>query len=92
MELSKKANTIYRSNENKNLNFHSEKLNLTKREIDVAGHILQGFTSKESGKLLGISPRSVEAHIESMKNKFACNKKIELALILRACEALLPGK
>ncbi|MEY8800902.1 PAS domain S-box protein [Leisingera sp. XS_AS12] len=35
---------------------------LTPREREVARHIVNGFTSKETGLAMGISPRTVEVH------------------------------
>lgn len=42
---------------------------LTLREIEVLELVRQGFTNDEIGRLLGISERTVRAHISSIKEK-----------------------
>lgn len=48
----------------------SSRLNrLTQREIELCGLIRQGITSKEIGRLLHISPRTVETHRNRIRKK-----------------------
>ena len=42
---------------------------LTPREREVAAQVMQGLTSKEIGRVLGISHRTVETHRESLMRK-----------------------
>lgn len=58
----------------KNANHHK----LSNREKDVIQYLSCGRTSKEIGKLLRISHRTVEKHLENIKLKFNCNTKIEV--------------
>jgi DNA-binding CsgD family transcriptional regulator len=51
---------------------------LTKREREVANLILRGMTSKEIGKELGLSPRTIESHVENMKRRLDCPRKSAL--------------
>jgi DNA-binding CsgD family transcriptional regulator len=55
---------------------------LTKQEKSCLNVILKGNTIKMAGKLLSISPRTVETHIERLKNKFNVNTKAELITLV----------
>lgn len=50
----------------------------SKRELECIKYILAGKNMREIAEQLFISPRTVETHIENMKNKFGCYKKSEL--------------
>jgi DNA-binding CsgD family transcriptional regulator len=50
-----------------------ERLRLTSREIDCYFLVAEGYRTKEIGKALGISYRTVEKHIENIKVKLGCN-------------------
>lgn len=41
---------------------------ITKRELEVAQHIGAGYTYDEIGPMLNISPRTVKAHSDRMRN------------------------
>lgn len=51
---------------------------LSKREIECLNLVVSGKPSKEIGKILNISHRTVEHHIESMRIKLKCKNKVEL--------------
>ena len=51
---------------------------LTLREREVAGYVVKGFTSKEIGHALGISPRTVEVHRSAIMRKLDVGKAAEL--------------
>jgi DNA-binding CsgD family transcriptional regulator len=51
---------------------------LSQREIEVLRALLQGKTSREIGKLLFISPRTVEDHIRNIKGKTLADSKSHL--------------
>lgn len=57
---------------------------LTFREREVARGIVNGFTSKEIGLAMGISPRTVEVHRRSIKQKLGVHRPAELAAKLLA--------
>ena len=53
----------------------SSHLGLTPTEIKVAALIRQGKTSKEIAELFTVSPRTIEAHRESIRKKMGLKKK-----------------
>jgi steroid delta-isomerase-like uncharacterized protein len=56
-----------------------EKLSLlTKRERECLECLLRGKTAKETATILGLSPRTVESYIETIKRKLKCSNKGEL--------------
>ncbi len=61
-----------------------EKRAFTPREDDVARLLITGATAKEIGNTLGISHRTVESHLEHMKQKLGCMKKSMLVKTLLA--------
>jgi len=54
------------------------KAELTGREREVAALVLQGLTAKEIGKLLGISPRTVEIYRARLLRKYQAGSSVEL--------------
>ena len=54
------------------------KAGLTPREREVAAHVMQGLTSKQIGKALGISHRTVELHRARLMRKYAASTTAEL--------------
>ncbi len=51
---------------------------LTPREQECLQLYRQGNTAKDTGRLLGISPRTVEYHLENIKQKYGCRNKRDL--------------
>lgn len=51
---------------------------LTSREREVARQLVAGATSKQIGRALGISPRTVEAHRARLMKKLAAGSQREL--------------
>jgi len=58
---------------------------MTKRELDVAYHLVLGKTNKEIALILGISPRTVEEYTNNIKSKMNCKNKAELIATLCKC-------
>lgn len=58
---------------------------ITTRELDVLILLAKGKTAKETARHLGISPRTVETHIENAKNKLNCNTKSDLIGVFLSC-------
>lgn len=54
---------------------------LTKREREVLELILQGGSNKEAGKLLNISPRTVEVHRARVMTKLGARNTAEMVRI-----------
>jgi DNA-binding CsgD family transcriptional regulator len=52
--------------------------NITKREHDCIMCYLKGLSSKQIGKLLNISPKTVDRHFENIKEKLNLSKRNEL--------------
>lgn len=51
---------------------------LTPREREVAAFLMQGLTSKGIGKVLGISPRTVEIHRARLIRKYQASSSVDL--------------
>ena len=51
---------------------------LTPRERDIAAQLVEGKTSKQIGKQLEISPRTVEIYRARLMKKYAANTSLEL--------------
>jgi len=62
----------------------TEKGELTPREREVAAQVMRGLTSKEVGKALGISHRTVEIHRARLMRKYAAGTTAELVQKLSA--------
>ncbi len=50
---------------------------LTQRELEVIRHVARGLTSREIGRTLFISPRTVEMHVGSALTKLDCRTRAE---------------
>jgi DNA-binding CsgD family transcriptional regulator len=53
-------------------------IKLTSRQSECLFFLLRGKVAKEIARILGISYRTVEEHIEQLKLKFNCHNKSEL--------------
>ena len=51
---------------------------LSDRESLCVLHLCKGFTMKETAKIVGLSPKTVETYIDRAKQKFNCKNKAEL--------------
>ena len=51
---------------------------LSKREKECVYYILRGMSAKEIGKVLNISHRTVETHIEHIKSKLSCQTRSQV--------------
>lgn len=51
---------------------------LTVRESQCLYYCLRGYTAKLTASILLLSPKTVEFHLESIKNKAGCVNKVEL--------------
>jgi two-component system response regulator FixJ len=55
---------------------------LTGRESEVLEHIAHGASSKEAGRRLGISPRTVDVHRARIKKKLHAKRAVDLVRIV----------
>jgi DNA-binding NarL/FixJ family response regulator len=53
---------------------------LTEREVEVLRLVVAGKTNQEIGFALGISPRTVEKHVDSLYAKMGVNSRVEAAV------------
>ncbi len=51
---------------------------ISKREYQCLFFAAQGKTAKETAKILKISPRTIEIHLQNIKNKLHCKNKARL--------------
>jgi len=59
-------------------NAHGECLEMSQRELDVLDCIARGLSSKQCGRELGIASRTVERHVENLRNKLNARNKPHL--------------
>jgi non-specific serine/threonine protein kinase len=52
---------------------------LTRRELEVAVMIAQGFTSREIAEALIISERTADAHAEHIRSKLGLHSRTQIA-------------
>lgn len=60
------------------INQHKKIIHLTPRQTECLFFIIMGKTAKIIAKILDISPRTAEEHIDQLKCKFRCSSKNEL--------------
>ena len=56
---------------------------LTPREKEVTDLISEGMTSRQASEILCITTKTVEKHLENIKNKLKCRNKSNLIIFLR---------
>lgn len=61
---------------------------LTERELDVIKFLVKGHSAAEIGSLLFLSKRTVEHHLERIKDKFCSNSKSDLIQKIRELESI----
>jgi LuxR family transcriptional regulator, transcriptional regulator of spore coat protein len=53
-------------------------VSLSERELEVLRCIASGLSSKQCAQQLGIAPRTVERHVENLRNKLNAKNKPHL--------------
>jgi DNA-binding NarL/FixJ family response regulator len=56
---------------------------LTEREAEVAGLVVDGYTNAEIAGLLGVSERTIDGHLESIKHKIYESRRVRVAMRLK---------
>ncbi|MFA6409659.1 MAG: helix-turn-helix transcriptional regulator [Gammaproteobacteria bacterium] len=64
-----------------------QKINFTSRELECALCLLRGFTVREIAHKLYRSQRTIEKHVDNIKNKLNCQHKSDLIRELIRCGA-----
>ena len=65
---------------------------LTQRESDVIRYIADGLTSRQTAEKLGISKRTVDAHIASAQFKLCCGNRQQLICMATNLGLIYPGQ
>jgi LuxR family transcriptional regulator len=65
---------------------------LTQRESDVIRYIADGLTSRQLAEKLGISKRTVDAHISSAQFKLGCENRQQLICMATNLGLIYPGQ
>jgi DNA-binding CsgD family transcriptional regulator len=66
----------------------TDDFSLSQRQLEVAGWICQGKTNAEIAFILGLSPRTVQKHIEHIFEKTGVGSRMALAMLLGENTAL----
>jgi non-specific serine/threonine protein kinase len=53
---------------------------LTEREVQIVWEIARGLTNRQIAKKLGISQRTVDAHVQNILNKLGVEKRTQIAV------------
>jgi DNA-binding NarL/FixJ family response regulator len=61
---------------------------LTKRELDIARHIVDRRTNRQIADELFLSPRTVETHIRNIFGKLGADSRVEVARIVEQADRL----
>jgi DNA-binding NarL/FixJ family response regulator len=56
---------------------------LTRREPEVAGLVVDGYTNAEIARKLGMSERTVDGHLEKLKQKMCDTRRVRVAIRLK---------
>lgn len=62
---------------------------LTLREREVVAHLSTGMTDSAIGQSLGISRKTVDAHMVSIRNKLGCDNRVKVVRL--ALQGAIPG-
>ena len=65
---------------------------LTTREFEIAGHIAEGLTNAAIAEELGLSPRTVGAHVEHILAKLGVARRAEIAAWVATVRAVPAGR
>lgn len=66
----------------KKYHLKSKNIKISRREIDCIAGFQNDLTAKELGRILNIHYRTVEKHVDNLKNKLGCDSKKDIIKIL----------
>jgi DNA-binding NarL/FixJ family response regulator len=55
---------------------------LTQREAEVAGLVVDGYTNSEIAAILGVGERTIDGHLENIKQKICETRRVRVAMRL----------
>jgi DNA-binding CsgD family transcriptional regulator len=61
----------------------ADETGLTRRELEILLLFVEGFSSKEMGRKLGIAPSTVRVHLRSLRQKLDANRALGLTALER---------
>jgi len=56
---------------------------LTQREAEVAGLVVDGYTNAEIARVLGVGERTIDGHLEHIKQKICETRRVRVAMRLQ---------
>lgn len=78
--LSADANTNGNADATDNADAIKPEHDLSERELEVLGLLVEGKSNPDIAKQLFISPNTVKAHMKSLMNKLAANDRVQVAV------------
>ncbi len=69
---------------------HGERWNLTRRELEVVGLIVKGFSNRDIARQFNLSEETVKRHLSNIFDKVGISTRLELAIFAIA-NKLVPG-
>lgn len=78
LETGNQNNSPYCKDKQAFLDINGNEICLSKQQVEVMNFLSDGFTIKEIGNSMSLSPRTIEHYLEHIKEKFGCFKKSEL--------------
>ncbi len=69
---------------------HGERWNLTRRELEVVGLIVKGFSNRDIARQFNLSEETVKRHLSNTFEKLGISTRLELAIFALA-NKLVPG-
>lgn len=74
----KETNAASSSREKLILKSGKRLVELTQREIECLTHLAVGKSAKQTASIMNVSPRTIEFHLDNIKEKAQCRTKLEL--------------
>lgn len=85
------AGILIAGKEVKELTQLNSRFNITEREMEIINHVITGIPYRQIAHELGITERTVKAHVTSIYNKLVIENRVQLINLLKEYD-LLPEK